>query len=92
MISLEVTTTSVAGEVKLYLAVPSPLLSRPPLLGPASGPSSFRHRTRPGSAAGPPRGAIQVHAEHSVLIRSGPSPTAPPTRLRYYPAYAPRTC
>ncbi len=83
MISLEVTTTSVAGEVKLYLAVPSPLLSRPPLLGPVSGPSSFCHRTRSGSAAGSPRGAIQVHAEHSVLIRSGHGPTAPPSRLRY---------
>ena len=92
MTSPDVTRTSVAGEVKLYLAVPSPLFSRPALLGPVSGPSSFRHRTRPGSAAGPPRGVIPVHAEHSVLIRSGPRPTAPPSRLRYCPAYAPRTC
>ena len=81
--SSDVTRTSVACEVKLYLAVPSPLLSRPPLLGPVSGPSSFCHRTRSGSAAGSPRGAIQVHAEHSVLIRSGHGPTAPPSRLRY---------
>jgi hypothetical protein len=47
----EATLACAAREVTFYLAVPSPLLSRPALLGPVSGPSSFCHRARSGSAA-----------------------------------------
>jgi hypothetical protein len=77
MTSLKVTTTFVASEVKLYLAV-APSSSSPPLSpGPIASSSLGRRRTRSGPAAGPPLGTIRSTNEHSVCTGSGHRSIAP---------------
>ena len=78
----DVARTSVAGEVTLYLALPSPLFCRRPLLGPTTGPSSFRPRTRSVSAAGSPQCTIPVQKRAQRLHRKQQGMIAPPNSSR----------
>ena len=61
MIPLEMTTTSVAGKVKLYLAVPFPCSSRLAPPGPVPSSSSVHLRTRSWPAAARLEVAVRIH-------------------------------
>ena len=61
--------TSVASEVKLYLALRLPV---PLLIGRQPARHRSRRRTRSGSAAGPPQGTILVHERARQLDEERP--------------------
>jgi len=80
--SLDVTKTSVAGEVTLYLALPSPSSPAAAFLGLVPGPSSFHRRTH----VGPPPAHLKARSrstnEHSVWTGSSYRMIAPPSSSR----------
>jgi len=77
MTSFEVTTTSVAREVTLYLALASPSSSRRALPGSIASSPSVRRWIRSGPASGPPQGTIPAHKRASVWTGSGHRSIAP---------------